>query len=256
MSDERRFQLSDQVQLLRRSLDDLDAELAEGEIAPEEHARLAERDRTKLAEAQAALAALGDEEGATESAQPPRARRRRRWLLVVGFSGIAIGALGLAYGALSTRDPGATSGGQAQLNADQQVASDLATASSYVAAGDLGRAVSKYSEVLRIRPRNVEALSEFGWLTYLESMRAGDAKAAAGAQPFLERAIVLDPNNPAPRLHLGILLLELRKDPKAAVVQFDQFLALKPAPVQLQAAATYLKQAYAAVGRQVPTPAS
>ena len=256
MSDERRFQLRDQVQLLRRSLEDLDAELAEGEISVAEHTRLTERDRAKLAEAEAALAAFDDEEGAAGGVQPARARRRRRWLLVVGFSGIAIGALGLAYGALSARDPGATSGGQAKLNVDQQVASDLATASTYVAAGDLGRAVSKYSEVLRLRPRNVEALSEFGWLTYLESMRAGDTKAAAGAQPFLERAIVLDPSNPAPRLHLGILLLELRKDPKAAVVQFDQFLALKPTPLQLQAAATYLKQAYAAVGRQVPTPSS
>lgn len=256
MSEDQRFQLRDQVQLLRRSLADLDAELADGEISEEEHARLTERDRAKLGEAEAALAALGaDEPGAAEPGVA-RPRRRRRWLLVVGFAGIAIGAVGLAYGALAARDPGATSGGQAQLNADQQVATDLAEASSYVAAGDLGRAVAKYSAVLKLRPRNVEALSEFGWLTYLESMRAGDEQAAAGARPFLVRAVALDPTNPAPRLHLGILLLELRKDPKAAVVQFDQFLALKPSAVQLQAAATYLKKAYSALGREVPTPAS
>lgn len=251
MSEDARFQLRDQVQLLRRSLADLDLELAEGEISAEEHARLRGRDEARLTEAEAQLAALPREGAATVQ----RTRRRRRWLLVVGFTGLAIGAVGLAYGALTARDPGGTSGGQAELNADQQVATYLAEASSFVAAGNLGRAVAKYSMVLELRPRNVEALSQFGWLTYVESMRAGDERAAAGGEPFLERAIILDPTNPAPRLHLGILRLELKGDPKAAVVQFDQFLALKPSAMQLQGAATYLRRAYAALGRQVPTPA-
>jgi tetratricopeptide (TPR) repeat protein len=254
-----RFRLADEITLLERSLADLELEFAEGELSQGDYERLRSRDHAQLMLARSALEASQQEaEPAVDQAdddrsgEQPAARRRRSWLLVLGFSCIALAALGFAATLLVNRDPGSTSGGQAQLNPAQQLANDLADARSYVAANDLGRAISKYSAVLQLRPRNSEALAEFGWLSYRESMLSGDRRAATKAEAFVRRAVVLEPKRAATHFFAGAIAWQLHHDAKAAVAEFDQFLRLAPSAEQLTAAAPYLRRAYGALGLAVP----
>ncbi|MGH2695769.1 MAG: hypothetical protein ACRDIW_02130, partial [Actinomycetota bacterium] len=64
---------------LLRSLDDLDAELAAGELTPERHRSLSDRYTARAADVLRLLSAAGGAEPAPAPPGPPVRRRARRW---------------------------------------------------------------------------------------------------------------------------------------------------------------------------------
>ena len=178
--DEREFWLG--------SLDDLDEELAAGDLEPEDH-RVLSQSYTR----RAAQALRGGEE---DSGQPDGGGRRKLIAVVIGL--VAVGVLaGVLLGrAVGSRYSGDTITGN---DAVTSVPGLLRNAEESAAAGDFAEAIGIYDRVLERSPSHPTALAYKGWLLTLEGREAE-------AADVLADAVAAAPGYPDARAFRSILL--------------------------------------------------
>ncbi|MGO9995452.1 MAG: tetratricopeptide repeat protein [Steroidobacteraceae bacterium] len=100
-----------------------------------------------------------------------------------------------------------------------QVPSKIQQAIALHQQGDLGRAQRIYEDVLKIQPRNFDALHLLGVI-------AGQTKNFEKSVELISKALVIDPQNAAAYSNRGAALRELRQF-EAALASYNQAIAIK-----------------------------
>lgn len=241
LEDERRFLLD--------SLRDLEREHDKGEISDADYDTLRDDYTTRAAAVLRAIedarasrreaGDLDDGDGQDAAARPhrPTQRRGRRLVAWIVLSTLLIVPAAVLFAALGGRSSGRPE--------PTTPAGRLALAHQYDNQGRALDALKLYDAVLRDQPANVEALTYRGWLL----KRAGLIEQA---QASLDRAIAVDPTYPDAHFFRGMLLYQDRKDPAAAIPEFERFLASDPPPETLSAVRGVLERAR----RDLETPPS
>jgi tetratricopeptide (TPR) repeat protein len=230
-----RAELEEERDFLLRSLDDLEAERAAGELDEDDYRSLRDGYTARAAEV---LRSLDEDREALEAAvgtsPPPRWRRPVALLLVAA---LAVGS-GLAVAAMAgSREAGETVTGGGGPTAAR---SRLAEAAS-VAREDPARALDLYDAVIGDDAANVEAWAERGLL--LASLSVGLERPALldEARRSVDRALELDPDEPRSRFYLGLVEL-FTGDRPAAADAFESALAADPPPTLRQAIEARLEE--------------
>ncbi|TML39558.1 MAG: tetratricopeptide repeat protein [Actinobacteria bacterium] len=242
-----------------RSLSDLERERAAGDM--EEADFLALRDgytaraAAVLRALEAARSSIGpapasDGSPRRKPAVSPRRPRFLRPVIVATLVGAVAAVAGLLVAtSAGDRLPGQTvSGGPSVGQTDK-----LDQARSLLSKGKTVEAIKKYDEVLRTDPRQPEALAYRGWLLRLAGVAASAPQLVDRGQQSVEAAIASDPSYADAHFFRGVILLEDRNQPVAAVTELRLFLTTNPPQALRSAVEEVLNRALAASG-QPPVP--
>ena len=257
-----RRQLEQQREHLLRSIEDLDAERAAGDVSDADYTAL-RSDYT--ARAAAVLRAMADHDGTAAADEPDVAPhgasaaveaeqqpgRRRRWLLWGGLALCAAAAVVLVVAVVAPRLPGQTSSGTVRLSSAEQLQRTLGQAQLLENEGKASQALVLYHEILVKDPTQEQALAESGWLEYEAGVSAGNGKLLSDGQAAETKAEEVDPSAYAPHLYLGSMLLVEGRAGDAAT-EFSLFLHSDPPPAAEQAAWPFVVRAFTGAGRPVP----
>jgi hypothetical protein len=225
--------LRDEVEMLRRSLEDARAEHARGDLDDDVLARIEARDGPRLAAAVERLAALDE---ASDVPAEPRASagRRGRTLLIALVAGLA--ALGVTLAVVQpfsgAKEP--------PLSGHDKVVLLLAAAEVEVTHGRTLRALTIYDAVLRLDPMNPEALAESGWLRYEHALSSAHPAEVARAEVQLRDATRLVPREAAAHLYYGIVLWQQHHARRGALAQFWRAASLPESPVEQTLTAQFI----------------
>jgi tetratricopeptide (TPR) repeat protein len=160
--------LEDQRDFLLRSLEDLERELAAGDVDAEDYAALKD-DYT--ARAAAVLRAL--DEGRAPAAVPrPRRSGRRLALVLAGVVGFAVLAGGLVAQTAGRRDSGDQATGDIRQSITERLNEAGRLGSTAKKPEDYEEAIAIYDDVLAADPDNAEAQTYRAWFLNL----AGDSE--------------------------------------------------------------------------------
>lgn len=252
MSDvEDRSRLEEERDFLLRSLDDLDAERAEGNVDDATYERLREDYTARAARTIRVLESDADVTAVPAS----RGSNGRRLLVGVGvtaFVAIAAVAMSLALGArlpgetvTGTQRPGAATPSLTALRADVRAHpkdpdAHLALARALVRDDPTG-ALEEFRAAAGLDPTNPEPFAYSGWLVRLGGF-------PDEAVVLFDKAIELDDRYPDVRFFKGITLLRDRSDPSGAVAQFQRYLVLAPDGPLADQVRTLLAEASQAAG--------
>jgi tetratricopeptide (TPR) repeat protein len=220
-------------EFLTRSIADLDAERAAGDLASDDFDDL--RDAYV---ARAAVVARALEDDAPPAAPVRTGNARRNAFVVVAclaIAGLAGAALAAAVG---SRSPGApATGSLPTTNSDR-----LARAEALVQQGKVLDALKAYDAIIKSDPKNAAALAERGWVTH----------SVPGFEPkgleYIDRAIAADPSYAEAHFFRGMIVWKDNKDPAAAVAEFRLFLANSPSGGEADTVKAMLRQAAAEAG--------
>jgi cytochrome c-type biogenesis protein CcmH/NrfG len=229
---------------LLKSLDDLEAERAAGNI---DDASYAELHDDYTARAAATIRALRDGVDARPAA--PAVPWRRRGLVIAGVVAFAALAAVTLAAALGARLPGQTSSGnapsaapgrgerQARLEAAVEnnptdLQARLALARFLEESGDTVESLKQYDEAVSIAPDSTDALANAGRLRFIVAGQVPSPEArqqlVTGARALLDRAVQADPDDADARFYRGVLLLDGFNEVDAAVGEFQRYLVLAP----------------------------
>ena len=230
---------------LLRSLDDLEAERADGAIDDESYQALHD-DYT--ARAAATIRALRDGVDARPSA--PAVPWRRRAVVIGAIVAFAVGSGVALAAALGARLPGQTSSGNTatsvskpssfeqrrkQLEAavagnPNDIATRLLLARFLEADNDLASALKQYDEIIRLDPKNAEAYAQSGRLLYLTARAAPDQATVLvdRSKARLDTAIDLNPDYADARYFRAIVLANECQDFAAAQNDLQRYLIAAP----------------------------
>jgi len=249
---------------LLQSLEDLDRELAEGDIEEADYDALKEDYTARTA---AVLRAIEDaaparprraapESGPESESEadtrggsggfPKRAR--------IAVAALAVAALVAVSGVLVSRSaeqrrPGeAATGDIAATGPTGDVAQGLATARQLREQGQTLAAIRTYDEVLAMDAKQPEALAYRGWLVRQAGAQAGNAELVNKGLEYVNRAVAADPSYPWAHFFRGLILYEDKRDPAAAVPELRAFLEAGPPPAMVPAVQELLRQAETAAG--------
>lgn len=189
----------------------------------------------------------GADTGPAAAPAPPRRSRRRLRIAIasVGAALVVAGALVLAVGGSSSRQPGQTVSG----NVPPSPAQELVAARHAMATGDQVMALRLYRAVLTVEPNQPEALAYSGWLLRL-SGDVQNSKTLIDAAVAAERAAeAADPAYPDPHFFLGVILLDDLHDPTAAIPQLTAYLGSSPSPAVRKAVEPVLDRARQEAGQ-------
>jgi uncharacterized protein (TIGR02996 family) len=252
--------LESERDFLLRSIADLDKERAAGNLDDDRYRTLKD-DYT----ARAAAVLRSIEEGRDARPAPPSAPRKRKLLTggaVLAFGLVAALALAAAAGKRhdgqtitgnaqsSTKNP-APGGQPADANGaapdparraalERQVkehpddaAAHLVFARYLLEAGEPTEAVKEYVTTARLDPKNPEANAYAGWVSFLAAQSANaDPKTAAEltdrALTRLDAAVAAADTYPDAHFFRAMVQLRGKNNPKAAVPDFERYLALVP----------------------------
>jgi cytochrome c-type biogenesis protein CcmH/NrfG len=234
-----RAALEEERDHLARSLRDLDAELAAGDLSPEDHATLREDYVARTAEV---LRALDTHQTLAEQRRAASANRWGPRRLLVG---VAVGAFAVVSGLLvarlaGTRTTAETITGDIRASTRQELATCLELAGAAMRAGSAGAggaagaapsgdlldAVRCYSDVLARSPGNAEALTYRGWLL----VRTGNAQLERQAADDFDAAVASDPAYPDARAFRAIVFYRLGEF-DAAAAELAVLDTLDPPPI-------------------------
>jgi tetratricopeptide (TPR) repeat protein len=204
--------LEEQRDFLLRSLDDLEAERAAGDIDDDDYEALRD-DYT--ARAAAVIRTIDQRTAARQAARPAR-RRGRTAAIVLGILAIGIVAGVLVAQASGRRDPGdnITGGG------GESSRSLIAQGDQLLAEGDPEAAIGAYDEALAIDPDNVQALLKRA----NAEVALGDAPGAIGTY---DQVLALEPENLEALAYQGSLF-HREGDTERALAQIGQAIDLDP----------------------------
>ena len=268
IDDSYRGQLEAESAFLLASLDDLDAEHADGNIDDANYMRL--RDDYTARAAQVFHRLAGD---AVESDAPyvdaVSARHRGLVGVVVGVVGfVVVVSVALAYG-LGARLPGQTltggqsdsakaaAGGGAGLAAlrgavkatPNDAGAHLALARALMGQQDGPDALKEFAEAALLDPKNPEPFTYSGWLVRLQGF-------PDQALQLLDKAISVDEQYADARAFKGIILLRDKHDLAGAIAQFQRYLVRAPVTALADQVRTLLAQAVEAQRSSIGTSSS
>jgi tetratricopeptide (TPR) repeat protein len=149
--------------------------------------------------------------------------------LVVGMALLACASVFVLAGG---RDPGQPATGSIPDTPGER----LALAHQLEGQGQAVEALKLYDAVLKEDATNVEALTYRGWLLKLAGL-------TDQAQASLDKAVAADRRYPDVHFFRGMLLFQDRKDPAAAIPEFEAYLASNPPADTVQAVQNVLAQA-------------
>lgn len=261
-------ELEEERDHLLQSLEDLDQELAEGDIGEADYDALKEDYTARTA---AVLRAIEDacparprraapESGPeSESAPASEATRgggsrgfpKRARITVAALSVAALVAVSgvLVSRSAEQRRPGeAATGDIAATGPTGDVAQGLATARQLREQGQTLAAIRTYDEVLAMDAKQPEALAYRGWLVRQAGAQAGNAELVNKGLEYVNRAVAADPSYPWAHFFRGLILYEDKRDPAAAVPELRAFLEAGPPPAMVPAVQEFLRQAETAAG--------
>ena len=211
---DRLAELEEQRDFLLRSLDDLEAERAAGDIEGHDYRTLRDDYTHRAAEV---LRAIDEGRATLAESRPPR-RPGRMLAAAVLVAALAVGAGVLVARSSGDRLPGDTITGDIRQTNSQL----LADAGRLVQRGEALEAIKKYDEVLARDPDNEQALAYRGWLLVLAGLPEEGLE-------YIDRAIAVDPDYPDARFFRGFVLRrEGRLD--EALVELRRFLENDPPP--------------------------
>ncbi len=213
-----RSRLVDEREHLLASLVDLDAELAAGDIEPDDHVAL--RDDYTARAARITRALDGAAIRRTSAASTSGWGRRLAWVAAVA---VVAGASAWAMVSFSGARGGAD---VASGEIRQSTTTLLADAARAFGEGRPDRSIELYGEVLELQPTNVEALTYRGWIQYQMGERAA-------AQADFDEAVAFDPEYADVRVFRAVAALDAERYGDAAdeLAAFDQ---AEPTAVALQ----------------------
>ena len=263
-----RTELEDERRFLLDSLRDLEREHEEGDIDEADYEALRDDYTARAAEVLRALEAYEDREPAEGGGEEPAAdgtaprrprpartaqadaaapatrhsgsRRTLATVLILGFLLIAGTSVFVMSG---NRDPGAPATGSVPNTPE----GDLQLAHELDSQGQGVEALKLYDKVLTADPTNVEALTYRGWLL----KRAG---LPDDAQASLDRAIAINPAYADAHFFKGMLLYQDRRDPAAAIPEFEKYLASNPPAGTVEAVQGVVDRARADVAAATSAP--
>jgi cytochrome c-type biogenesis protein CcmH/NrfG len=227
--------LEEEREFLLRSLDDLDAERAEGNVDDETYARL-HADYTARA-ARVIHRLDGDPVAALTDAPPVSTRRRVLAVTAIVVFAVVAG-VALAYG-LGARLPGQTITGNQSASTQQSARTQLAElrrtvkahpddaaarlelAQALMGAQDGAGALRQFREAARLDPTNPVPFAYSGWLIRLQGF-------PDQGSTLIDKAISLDPSYPDARFFKGVILFRDQAQPEAAIAQFQRYLVAAP----------------------------
>jgi hypothetical protein len=228
-------ELEDERRFLLRSLRDLDAELAAGDVDRVDYETLRDGYTKRAADV-----LRGIEEG--RAALPAkRPRHRARTAALVG----AVLAVAAGVGIVAARSSGERTAGDQMtggIPGRADTATLLARARSLLGT-DPRLAQDAYEQVLERDPENPEALTYTGWLLYVASAGASAELrevAVAAAEQQLASAVAADASYPDPHCFLAVLA-DAGGDPATARAEAEQCLAFDP-PAQVRDLVTGLTE--------------
>lgn len=238
--------LHEEREFLLGSLADLERERAAGEIDADDYRSLHDDYTARAAAVLRAIQKAESRPGGSRAgsvAPPVRARGWQRGVaaaVVIGMVGATlVGVLLFA----TDRDPGSQITGEVPAT----VGGRLALAHELEAQGEAVEALKLYDSVLQEDPGNPEALAYRGWLLRLAGL-------LDEAQESFDRAVVAAPGYPDARFFRGVLLLRDRREPAAAMADFDVFLAANPPAEVAEAVRGLREEAAAAAAGALPVP--
>jgi tetratricopeptide (TPR) repeat protein len=276
-----RAELEDERSFLLDSLEDLERERAAGDLSDTDYAVLHDRYTRRAAEVLHALEgteitgtedhpavarptgpaettarldssdAVASGGGSVSGGGVGRVRRRRTVLVIGSLAIVAAVAVTIVVTQTGARLPGQTATGSVSLSRGAQLRRTLAQAEALESTGNASGALQLYLQVLTQDPKQPEALAESGWLEFEAGVSAGDAAVLSRAQAQEEAAQRADPGAYAPHLYLGSMLLA-EGNATGAVGQYRQFLADGPPQDEVQAARTFIIEAFSKAGQPVP----
>ena len=216
MSDE----LRDEQRFLLSSLRDLEREHQAGDIDEQDYATLRDGYIARTAAITRAL------ENSEQLAAPPTTPWKKRIITAV-----AVLAVGVGLGVLVARQSGQRIPGQSLSGGIEQSTSGILANARQLNFSDPQKAIELYSEVLKLEPDNVEALSYRSWLLSLASRSAsGDIKkvALATAVRDLLHAQTADPSYPDAHCFLGIIYFRFLENAAMSKKQLDVCVSMNP----------------------------
>lgn len=237
--------LEEERDFLLRSLDDLEAERGAGNIDDDTY-RLLHDDYTARASAVIRTLETGVDLTPAEPSPPSRVMRV---MTIAGSVVFAVVAAFLLAHAIGQRRPGQTPTGNDQTakTATTDAGAALAAAvrahpSSYQARveyarylltkNDVQNAIIQYDAAARADPKQPEALAYGGWIRALVAQEVTSAHDRAvladAALARVDQAIAANPKYQDAYVFKGLILYNLKHDPRNAVPAFQQFLLLAP----------------------------
>ena len=238
-----RAELEEHRRFLLRSLEDLDAERAAGDLDEGDYQALRDDYTARAAEVLRAI-----EKGQVPPGGPGAPGRRGRRILAALVVAAMAATAGLSVASFAgTRQPDDTITG----NIRETTSGRLADAAGLVAQGDVTEALRIYDDVLAGDPENLEALSERGLLLVSLGFSTERPGLSEQGRASVEQALVLDPDNARALFYLG-LARRLEGDDAGAAEAFTAALAADPPPALRQAMEAFL--ASIASGGSMPRP--
>lgn len=242
---DRLAELEEQRAFLLRSLDDLDRELAAGDLELGDYETLRADYTARAAEV---IRAIDDGRAVLPPRRPAPGSRGRRIVTAVCLVGVAAG-LGIAVAqSAGERAPGKPASGSIRSTSNDL----LAEARVLMGQGEALEAIKRYDTVLDADPANREALAYKGWLLVLVGQSGEPALIREGVQ-LLDRAVAADPRYADARFFRGFVRFRQLDDPQGALVDLQAFLDADPPPDLVPGAMGLLRKVEAAVKQAGPS---
>jgi tetratricopeptide (TPR) repeat protein len=255
-----RWLLNDERQFLLRSIDDAERELQAGDLSRDDYDVLFLRDRKRLAEVEAELAALGplpqSETKAVASEREASPSRRfgpwRKSGIVAACLLIVTGLVILVNHAVNPSLPGQPVSGSITESKVELIEQELADAATYNNSGNGIQALKLYDRVLTQDPTDPNALAASGWLEWNYGEAGRSASAMQAGRRSEQKAIELAPTYYAGHLFYGLILLTQDHNVTGAIAQFTKFLAESPPNAELVSVASLVASGYAQAKEPLP----
>lgn len=200
--------LEEQKHFLLRSLRDLESEFKFGDIDESDYESLRLDYVARTAEIIKQIE--GIESLSTETQV---AHSRSQWRTLITLLVVLLVASGTGW--FVSQQSGQRLSGQTFTGGIEDSTASLLSSARATNFVDPQAAIELYSQVLRLDPDNVEALTYRAWMLALIARSAGDEVkqlAFRSASTDLERAIALDASYPDPHCFLGIIRFRLAGD--------------------------------------------
>jgi tetratricopeptide (TPR) repeat protein len=253
-----RWYLDDEREFLLRSIDDAARERDAGDLSDSDYDVLVVRDRSRLAEVEAELAALGPEapaDAVPDSPDVPPRRRYGTWRrvgIVVACGFIVAGAVILVDHALSPALPGQAPSGTVTLTKAQQIEDQLAAAALLAQDGEAQQALVLYNKVLIEDPDDPDALAAGGWLEWNAGVTGKSAAVEQAGRQSEEKAVRVAPGFYGGHLYLGLILLDQDDNASGAITQFTAFLKDGPSKTEVKNFASQIAPAWTQMHEPLP----
>lgn len=257
--------LLERKRTILHALRELAFEHGSGHIAADDYAELRARHEAEAAEILTELDRLGPAPASAMPAPEATATVPRGWRhpAAVAVGAVALLVFGIALGAgvvrYTTPEPGpatpapgsrplapplgagetapsAVPGRASEKLSPEVLQGMLQAARGSLFEGRYAEAIAAYQAVLKRDPKNVDAMTHLGLIVAL----GGHADQALET---LDRALALDPNYPPALLYKGQILLESKRDPKAAIASWEKFVAVVPPGEERDRVATLIAEA-------------